>query len=129
MEYLKIYLIFVVFVKCLFLFFALRHLYFRAMLLKQPNNATYKESLEKTKIYKDKTEFVFTNLMALLFIYIFNPRNQNEKYIEKETKLLMYIFGFVIIITSDWNQFISESTILYVLKKQDQMKKANKVSK
>jgi len=124
MEYLKIYLIFVVLVKCLFIYFALRHLYFRAMLLKQPNNASYKESLEKTKIYKDQTEFVFINLMALLFIYIFNPRYQNEKYVDKETKILMYIFGFVIIITSDWNQFISESTIIYVLKKHDQIKKA-----
>jgi uncharacterized membrane protein len=94
------------------------------MLLKQPNNASYKESLEKTKIYKDQTEFVFINLMALLFIYIFNPRYQNEKYVDKETKILMYIFGFVIIITSDWNQFISESTIIYVLKKHDQIKKA-----
>ena len=130
MEYLKIYLFLIVCVKCLFLFFAIRHLYFRAMLLKNPTNAVYKDSLEKTKIYKDQTEFVFTSMMALLFIYIFNPRHQNEKYITKETKLLMYIFGFVIIITSDWNQFISESTIFYVLKKHEEIKnKGNKLTK
>jgi hypothetical protein len=125
MGYLRMYLILVVCVKILFLYFALRHLFFRAMLLKNPKNTVYKDSLERTKIYKDQTEFVFTNMMALLFIYIFNPRNQNEKYITNETKLLMYLFGFIIIITSDWNQFISESTILYVLKKHEDIKKIN----
>jgi len=125
MGYLRMYLILVVCVKILFLYFALRHLFFRAILLKNPKNTEYKDSLERTKIYKDQTEFVFTNMMALLFIYIFNPRYQNEKYITNETKLLMYLFGFIIIITSDWNQFISESTILYVLKKHEDIKKIN----
>lgn len=126
MGYLRMYLILVVCVKFLFLYFALRHLYFRAMLLKNPTNVVYKDSLERSKTRKDQTEFVFTNMMALLFIYIFNPRHQNEKYITKETKLLMYIFGFIIIITSDWNQFISESTIFNVLKKHEELKKKSK---
>ena len=123
MGYLKIYLILIVLVKCLFLYFALKHLYFRAMLLKQPNNAEYKDNLIKTNLYKRQAEFIFTNMMAALFIYIFNPRYQNEKYIGKETKLLMYIFGFIIIITSDWNEFINESIISGLLKKHDEMKK------
>ena len=38
----------------------------------------------------------------------------------------MYIFGFIIIITSDWNQFISESTIFNVLKKHEELKKKSK---
>ena len=123
MGFLMIYLYLIVCVKLLFLFFALRHLYFRAMLLKNPKNKTYQEDLKRTYKYKDQTEFVFTNMMAVLLIYIFNPRQQNEKYISKETKLLMYVFGFIIIITSDWNQFIDESTIWYVLKTHESIKK------
>jgi uncharacterized membrane protein len=92
------------------------------MLLKNPKNKTYQEDLKRTYRYKDQTEFVFTNMMAVLLIYIFNPRQQNEKYISKETKLLMYVFGFIIIITSDWNQFIDESTIWYVLKTHESIK-------
>jgi uncharacterized membrane protein len=121
MGYLIYYLYLIVFVKLLFLFFALSHLYFRAMLLKNPKNTKYQTELEKTNIYKGQTEFVFTNMMALLLIYIFNPKNQNEKNIDKETKILMYIFGFIIIITSDWNQFIDESTIWYLLKTQNKL--------
>jgi hypothetical protein len=115
MGYLVIYLYFIVTVKILFLFFALRHLYFRAMLLKYPKNKEYLEGLKRTSIYKTQVDFVFTNMMAVLLIYIFNPRQQNEKYISKETKFLMYIFGFIIIVTSDWNQFIDDSTILYLV--------------
>jgi uncharacterized membrane protein len=93
------------------------------MLLKNPKNTIYPEDIKRTNQYKDQVEFVFTNMMAVLLIYIFNPRQQNEKYISKETKLLMYIFGFIIIITSDWNQFIDESTIWYLIKQHAKITK------
>jgi hypothetical protein len=37
-------------------------------------------------------------MMALLFVYIFNPMQQNEKYIGKELKRIIFIFGLIIIL-------------------------------
>jgi hypothetical protein len=56
--------------------------------------------------------------MAILIIYLFNPRQKRNDLLDnKETKLLMYIFGIVLIFTSNWVQFISDSTIISILHK------------
>ena len=126
MEYLRIYIFIVILVKCFFLFFALKCFYFKIMLLREPTNATYKEDFDKTQIYKHQTEFIFTIMMSFLVIYLYNPRYQNDKNMGKETKILIYIFGFIVILTSDWTQFIHETLIFNILNKHHENKqKAN----
>jgi hypothetical protein len=98
MGYLIIFLILLVFIKLLYLYFIFKHLYFKTILLKEPKNVVYKDTLERTKSYKDQIETIFKIMMALLFIYIFNPMQQNEKYIGKEIKNIIFIFGFIIIL-------------------------------
>ena len=85
-------------IKLLYLYLIFKHVYLRRMLLKEPNNFVYKNTLEITKSYKDQIEFIFKIMMALLFIYIFNPIQQNEKYIGKELKSTIFIFGIMIIL-------------------------------
>lgn len=98
MGYLIIFLILLVFIKLLYLYFILKHLYFKTIFLKEPKNVVYKDTLERTKSYKDQIETIFKIMMALLFIYIFNPMQHNEKYIGKEIKNIIFIFGFIIIL-------------------------------
>ena len=52
--------------------------------------------------------------MAILIISLFrNAISEGELCIyDKETLFLMYVFGFILLFTADWNQFISESTII-----------------
>jgi len=70
---------------------------------------------ENTEIYKTffywkgRVEFVFIILMALLLMYLFNPRQNRLFMINRETKMLLYLFGVVLIITADWSYFIHES--------------------
>jgi hypothetical protein len=92
-----------------------REIYFRYKSVKQPKNNNYKEKLEQVRHYKTQTDFVFMVSMAFLFIFIFNPWKNNDKYLDTHSKYLMYIFGFIILFTSDWNVFISDSTILKML--------------
>ena len=47
--------------------------------------------------------------MAGLLIYLFNPRNDRSILITHETKILLYLFGFILLITADWNVFFHES--------------------
>ncbi len=48
-------------------------------------------------------------MMSAMLIYLFNPRADNIKLLNYETKLLLYLFGFVLIITANWNTFFTES--------------------
>ena len=64
---------------------------------------------KNTLFWKDRIEFIFIFLMSLLLIYLFNPRTTKSVVINGETKLLLFLFGIVLLITADWNTFIKES--------------------
>jgi uncharacterized protein YhhL (DUF1145 family) len=103
MNYLTSY-IFVIFAfKILFILFSITNLYLK---LKGKENSF----LYKTLFYwKGRVEFIFIVLMSFLLIYLFNPRKNKSVAIEGETKLLLYLFGVVLLVTADWNDFIHES--------------------
>jgi hypothetical protein len=63
---------------------------------------------EKFVYWKERTEFIFVITMALLLIYYFHPRFLS-KPMSRETKLLFFLFGWVLLITAKWNIFIKEA--------------------
>ena len=75
-----------------------------------------KDTLFSTNVlfWADRVEFIYTFLMAILIIALF--RNAVKVGVlciyDKETIFLMYVFGFILLFTADWNEFISESTII-----------------
>jgi hypothetical protein len=101
-----IYITFIFFIKIGFIAMAVLHLYLKS---KQLENT----DLDKKLLYwKERFEFIFTALMAILLIYLFNPRADKNILIDKETKLLLYLFGFVILIMAKWDIFFKDSTLL-----------------
>lgn len=59
--------------------------------------------------WKERFEFIFIFLMSALLIYLFNPRKNRGVLINGETKLLLYLFGFILLITANWKLFIKET--------------------
>jgi hypothetical protein len=104
-----IYLIFAV--KILFVLFAIATLYLK--LKKRENTESYKTF----SYWKERLEFIFIILMSVLLTYLFNPRQNRNNMINGETKLLLYLFGFVLLITANWSTFIGES--IWVERAQD----------
>lgn len=103
MKYLDLYIYIIFLVKICFILMALSHLYLKAKGKKDSD-------LDKKILYwKEWFEFIFILLMSLLLIYLFNPRNDKTIIINNEAKLLLYLFGFVLIITANWNDFIHKS--------------------
>jgi len=98
---LFIYLIFTV--KIIFILCAITTVYLKFK--KRENSQLYKI----LSYWKEREEFVFVILMAILLIYIFNPRQNRNNMINSETKLLLYLFGFVLLVTANWSTFIGES--------------------
>jgi len=64
---------------------------------------------KKIQYWRERIEFIFVILMSLLLIYLFNPRRNNQVVIDFEMKLLLYLFGIILIITAKWGEFFEES--------------------
>jgi hypothetical protein len=103
---LRSYIILVIVVKFTFLLLILYSFIIKNELRKNPNDKNYKISLEINDRIKHQIEFIFTILMACLMIFLFNPNIKQDPLIDHETRLLLYLFGFLLIITSDWSNFI-----------------------
>ena len=98
-----IYLILVI--KFAFIVMALTHLYLK---LKGQANS----ELDQTIVYwKERFEFIFIFLMSFLLIYLFNPIKPTA-IINYETKVLLFLFGVVLLLTAKWDIFFKESNLL-----------------
>ena len=82
---------------------AVTHIYLKA-------KGDEKSELDKKILYwKERFEFISIACMSVLLIYIFNPRTDRSILIDRETKVLLFLFGFVLLITAKWGEFIKES--------------------
>ncbi len=110
------FVIFIIIIKIFFILFAVGNLILnkskKMNTVKDSSKSNKKkvdESVEFTKKWKERTEFIFTISMAILLIIVFNPWFKNEHYLNREIKLLFYLFGWILIVTSKWKAFITEA--------------------
>ncbi len=69
--------------------------------------------LDKKILYwKERFEFIFIALMSGLLIYVFNPRVDRSVLVDNETKILLYLFGFILLITAKWELFLKASSLV-----------------
>lgn len=106
MKSFDMYITFIFLIKIGFIVLAISHLYLK---IKHKENT---ETDKKILYWKERFEFIFIALMAVLLIYLFNPRTDRSVIIDKETKILLYLFGFILILTAKWEIFFHESKLL-----------------
>ena len=98
-------------IKICFISMAVSHVYMRV-------TGKIDSDLDKKLVYwKERFEFIFVLLMAVLLIYLFNPRTEKNVMIDVETKLLLYLFGIVLLITAKWDDFFHEAKWFQYLQK------------
>jgi hypothetical protein len=102
MKYFDMYITLIFIVKIVFIVLAVYRLYTKA---KNPKSNQI-ETIEK---WKARIEFIFITLMSILLIYLFNPRANHIGMIDNETKILLYLFGLILLLTENWSSFIHES--------------------
>jgi len=103
MSYLHSYIYLIIAIKVGFVLMSIINIYLKAT--KKENT----ELIESVEYLKERFEFIFVILMSLLLIYLFNPRYNNQVVIDYEMKLLLYLFGFILIITAKWSAFFEEA--------------------
>ena len=96
------YILFIILIKMVFVVAAIGHV------ILSHTNTKYSKYDANFVYWKERTEFSFVLTMAILLIYYFNPRF-HSKPISGETKLLFFLFGWVLLFTAKWNIFITES--------------------
>lgn len=98
-------------IKICFISMAVSHVYMRV-------TGKIDSDLDKKLVYwKERFEFIFVLLMAVLLIYLFNPRTEKNVMIDVETKLLLYLFGIALLITAKWDDFFHEAKWFQYLQK------------
>lgn len=75
--------------------------------------ATSALSHRKIAFWRERTEFIFIVMMAIFLIYLFSPKASRVSLVQGEIKLLIYLFGIVLLITADWKTFFGESPLLH----------------
>ena len=95
-----IYLLFAL--KVIFILLAIANLYMKTT--NQLNTPTAKN----IAYWKSRVDFVFTFLMSLLLIYLFYP-SKTPVFINDETRLLIFLFGIILIVTAEWSVFFTEA--------------------
>lgn len=103
MHFYNGYIYFIVLVKIIFILLSAYYVYLKA------KGKTDQPITIRIKGLKEKAELLFIILMSILLIYLFNPRSNKLHMINNETQMLLYIFGFILIITAKWNVIIFES--------------------
>jgi hypothetical protein len=91
----------IIIVKVIFIILLITQFYFK---YKQPNNT---KLLNNLKLWRTQIEFIFIFFMSLLLIYLFNPRINRVYIIDYETRLLLFLFGIILIISADWEKFFT----------------------
>ena len=105
MDYFRVYLKTILIVKIIFLLLAIYGLFIHYF--KPINN----NILNMVTYWKGRSEFILITLMSILFMYLFNPLNDHIDRIDSEVKFLLFLFGFTILLTENWYDFIHTSII------------------
>ena len=119
MPLLNKYITLIFIVKIIFIILALSNLYLNTKIKMETNKSKQTNETNKTQKYietqkhiefwKARIEFIFICLMSILLIFLFNPRQNRLNLITYEAKLLLFLFGFILIITAEWKHFYTES--------------------
>jgi hypothetical protein len=99
---LDYFVVFLIIIKCIFVAAALGHVVLS-------HTDSHFDKYDTALLYwKERTEFIFIVSMAILLIYYFHPIIKSEP-MSGETKLLFFLFGWVLIVTAKWKIFVTEA--------------------
>jgi uncharacterized membrane protein YiaA len=96
------FVVFIIFVKVLFVVFSALEIYYKVE--KKENSAWSNWAL----YWKERLEFIFIISVSLLCIVLFNPISSGALVIDYHVRFLLFVYGFIILITSNWHTFFGE---------------------
>ena len=96
------YVVFLFAIKIVFAFLSIIYFFLKEQ---HKENTTFAQNI---LYWKDRCEFIFIAGVALLVIYLFNPRSY-PKLIDANQRFILFVFGILIFIQSNWKLFFTQS--------------------
>ena len=109
MKYFNLYIILILILKIIFFSLSMIHLYLK---FKKLEDSDLNKNVE---MYRSNVEFIYTMLMSFLLIYLFNPYYSNIHLIRNETRILLYLFGFILLLTANWSLYFGDSIVINII--------------
>jgi hypothetical protein len=98
------YVSFIIFIKILFILFAIITFLLKTKIKYSKNNDKKIISIyNNLSLCKETLELFFIISTALVCIIVFCPFYKDQVIIDKHTRLLLFLYGIIIIITADWS--------------------------
>ena len=116
MTFLSNYVTVIFVVKILFVYFAIHAVVAKMASRVNPSDAKLEERYKEKLYLKERFELLFKLLMSIFLILVFNPWYKQSVSLDFEMKLLLYLFGFVLLIDANWKVIIGDSSIDKYLK-------------
>lgn len=101
---------FVLLIKVLYFSCAIGIMYFT-----HTNN---KKELDEFNYWKNRFEFIFKILMSIILILLFNPFRKTPIIINHHTRLLLFVYGIIVLLNVNWGLFFTESPLFRILKSE-----------
>jgi hypothetical protein len=109
MKVFDVFIAFIFIVKIIFVFCAV---WYKALVKKGLGDTDKAQNLIG---WKNNLEFVFLICMAIVCILLFNPFRRTL-IIDRETRLLLFVFGIIVFINADWELYFKPSKTFSYLK-------------
>lgn len=100
MNFLTNYVRLIFIIKLIFLYFAIVSSIDGARLKRDPKNAGLQNIYNNNLYYKERFELLFKFFMSILLIYLFYPRRQIPIPLDYEIRLLLCLFGVILILSA-----------------------------
>jgi hypothetical protein len=98
------YVSFIIFIKILFILFAIITFLLKTKIKYSKNNDKKIISIyNNLSLCKETLELFFIISTAIVCIIVFCPFYKDQVIIDKHTRLLLFLYGIIIIITADWS--------------------------
>jgi len=98
------YVLFIIFIKLLFIFFAIVTFLLKLKInFSQNNDINIINIYDNLNVCKEVLEFLFIISTALICIIVFYPFYKEGVIIDNPTRTLLFLYGIIIFITANWN--------------------------
>jgi len=110
---MKFYHSFIILIVILKLMFFGLSIYREYLIFKKSKNSTLYDNITKLRLH---SELIISLLISFLLIYLFNPYYPKIYLIDKETKIILFAYGWITLVTASWEDIFGESFIFKLFK-------------
>jgi hypothetical protein len=101
----------IIIIKLFFIYYAIYGFILERKLKKDPKNVQLQKEYHDKMYFKERLELMFKFFMSLFLIYVFFPQHATPIQLNSEMRILLYLFGFILLLTAKWSEILDNNAI------------------